>query len=95
MTDFLEGCRAGTLLVELEDEDDLPEPDDDDEENEDENRDDQDFEEAMVRVNVLLGDYSIVVVLDTDTYLFLICYRRKKSTSLVVGAGGCGMTTLF
>uniref|UniRef100_A0A8C4QC48 E3 ubiquitin-protein ligase n=1 Tax=Eptatretus burgeri TaxID=7764 RepID=A0A8C4QC48_EPTBU len=54
-SDFLEGCRAGTLLVELEDEDDLPEPDDDDEENEDENRDDQDFEEAMVRVNVCLA----------------------------------------
>ncbi|XP_075923722.1 E3 ubiquitin-protein ligase HECTD1 isoform X2 [Petromyzon marinus] len=45
--DFLDSCRAGTLLAELEDEDDLPEPDEEDDENEDENREDQEFEEVM------------------------------------------------
>uniref|UniRef100_A0A3Q2DUW2 Uncharacterized protein n=1 Tax=Cyprinodon variegatus TaxID=28743 RepID=A0A3Q2DUW2_CYPVA len=43
--DFLDSCRANTLLAELDDEEDLPEPDDDDDENEDDNQEDQEYEE--------------------------------------------------
>lgn len=46
--EFLDRCRATTLLAELEDEEDLPEPDEDDDENEDENEDDDDYEDVMV-----------------------------------------------
>lgn len=46
LEDFLESCRAGTLLAELEDDDELPEPDEDDNEDDDENEDDEDFEEV-------------------------------------------------
>ena len=46
--DFLETCRATTLLAELEDDDELPEPDDDDDENEDENEEDDDYDDVMV-----------------------------------------------
>ncbi|XP_066550823.1 E3 ubiquitin-protein ligase HECTD1 isoform X12 [Amia ocellicauda] len=45
--DFLDSCRANTLLAELDDEEDLPEPDDDDDENEDDNQDDQEYEEVL------------------------------------------------
>ncbi|KAL8608279.1 hypothetical protein ACOMHN_042146 [Nucella lapillus] len=45
--EFLETCRATTLLAELEDEEDLPEPDDDEDENDDENEDDDDYEDVM------------------------------------------------
>jgi E3 ubiquitin-protein ligase HECTD1 len=44
--DFLESCRAPTLLAELEDDDEMPEPDDD-ENDDDENEDDDDYEEVM------------------------------------------------
>lgn len=44
--DFLETCRASTLLAELEDDDDLPDPDDEDDENEDDN-DDEEYEGVM------------------------------------------------
>lgn len=47
--DFLDSCRANTLLAELEDEEDLPEPDDDDDENEDDNQEDQEYEDVLVR----------------------------------------------
>jgi hypothetical protein len=53
--EFLETCRATTLLTELEDEEDLPEPDDDDDENDDENEDDDDYEDVMV------GDFTVCV----------------------------------
>ncbi|XP_066550814.1 E3 ubiquitin-protein ligase HECTD1 isoform X3 [Amia ocellicauda] len=53
--DFLDSCRANTLLAELDDEEDLPEPDDDDDENEDDNQDDQEYEEVLVRSRVNLG----------------------------------------
>ncbi|XP_078675972.1 E3 ubiquitin-protein ligase HECTD1-like isoform X4 [Branchiostoma floridae x Branchiostoma belcheri] len=43
--DFLDTCRASTLLAELEDDDDLPEPDEDDDENEDENEEEEEYEE--------------------------------------------------
>ena len=53
--DFLETCRASTLLAELED-DELPEPDDDEEDDDDENEDgneeeDDEYEEQMVSVS--------------------------------------------
>ncbi|XP_070301220.1 E3 ubiquitin-protein ligase HECTD1 isoform X4 [Salvelinus sp. IW2-2015] len=53
--DFLDSCRANTLLAELDDEEDLPEPDDDDDENEDDNQEDQEYEEVLVRSRVNLG----------------------------------------
>ncbi|XP_021929507.1 E3 ubiquitin-protein ligase HECTD1 isoform X4 [Zootermopsis nevadensis] len=46
LEDFLESCRAPTLLAELEDDDEMPEPDDD-ENDDDENEDDDDYEEVM------------------------------------------------
>ncbi|XP_015205637.2 E3 ubiquitin-protein ligase HECTD1 isoform X9 [Lepisosteus oculatus] len=46
---FLDSCRANTLLAELDDEEDLPEPDEDDDENEDDNQEDQEYEEVLVR----------------------------------------------
>ncbi|XP_052475722.1 E3 ubiquitin-protein ligase HECTD1 isoform X7 [Carassius gibelio] len=45
--DFLDSCRANTLLAELDDEEDLPEPDDDDDENEDDNQEEQEYEEVL------------------------------------------------
>ncbi|XP_053093723.1 E3 ubiquitin-protein ligase HECTD1 isoform X5 [Pangasianodon hypophthalmus] len=45
--DFLDSCRANTLLADLDDEEDLPEPDDDDDENEDDNQEDQEYEEVL------------------------------------------------
>ena len=56
--DFLETCRASTLLAELEDDDELPEPDDNDDENEDDNEDDNDYEDVMVR----LGHVAFVFI---------------------------------
>ncbi|XP_041122671.1 E3 ubiquitin-protein ligase HECTD1-like isoform X4 [Polyodon spathula] len=53
--DFLDSCRANTLLAELDDEEDLPEPDEDDDENEDDNQEDQEYEEVLVRCRVNLG----------------------------------------
>lgn len=46
--DFLDSCRASTLLAELDDDEDLPEPDEEDDENEDDNQEDQEYEEVMV-----------------------------------------------
>ncbi|XP_070612092.1 E3 ubiquitin-protein ligase HECTD1 isoform X9 [Erythrolamprus reginae] len=43
--DFLDSCRASTLLAELDDDEDLPEPDEEDDENEDDNQEDQEYEE--------------------------------------------------
>lgn len=47
-TDFLDSCRASTLLAELDDDEDLPEPDEEDDENEDDNQEEQEYEEVMV-----------------------------------------------
>ncbi|XP_056348062.1 E3 ubiquitin-protein ligase HECTD1 isoform X9 [Oenanthe melanoleuca] len=44
---FLDSCRASTLLAELDDDEDLPEPDEEDDENEDDNQEDQEYEEVM------------------------------------------------
>lgn len=52
--DFLDSCRANTLLAELDDEEDLPEPDDDDDENEDDNQEDQEYEEVLV-IHLFVG----------------------------------------
>ncbi|KAK3576282.1 hypothetical protein CHS0354_036017 [Potamilus streckersoni] len=45
--EFLESCRATSLLAELEDDEELPEPDDDDDENEDENEDDDVYDDVL------------------------------------------------
>ncbi|XP_067136429.1 E3 ubiquitin-protein ligase HECTD1 isoform X3 [Centruroides vittatus] len=44
--DFLESCRATTLLADLEDEEELPDPDDDENEDDDDD-DDDDYEDVM------------------------------------------------
>lgn len=49
IVDFLDSCRASTLLAELDDDEDLPEPDEEDDENEDDNQEDQEYEEVMVQ----------------------------------------------
>lgn len=51
--DFLDSCRASTLLAELDDDEDLPEPDEEDDENEDDNQEDQEYEEVMVKCSYL------------------------------------------
>ena len=61
--EFLETCRASTLLAELEDDDELPEPDDEDDENEDENEDDEDYDDVMVTVDFQLAFFVIILVL--------------------------------
>ncbi|KAE8751942.1 hypothetical protein FOCC_FOCC001419 [Frankliniella occidentalis] len=45
LEDFLESCRAPTLLAELEDDDEMPEPDED--ENDDDDNEDDDYEEGL------------------------------------------------
>lgn len=50
LEDFLESCRAPTLLAELDDDEDMGEEEDNDE---DENEDDADYEEVMVSRNLL------------------------------------------
>jgi len=45
--DFLEMCRASTLLAELEDDDELPEPDDETDDNEDDGREDEEYEDVL------------------------------------------------
>lgn len=50
LEDFLESCRAPTLLAELEDDDEMADDDDNDDE---ENEDDADYEEVMVSHNLL------------------------------------------
>ncbi|XP_053526481.1 E3 ubiquitin-protein ligase HECTD1 isoform X7 [Artibeus jamaicensis] len=52
--DFLDSCRASTLLAELDDDEDLPEPDEEDDENEDDNQEDQEYEEVMtLKIQIL------------------------------------------
>lgn len=81
-TDFLDSCRANTLLAELDDEEDLPEPDDDDDENEDDNQEEQEYEEVLVRSRVNLGyhvhihrvksvEVSIIVQCNSLFYLYV------------------------
>ncbi|XP_074030515.1 ubiquitin fusion-degradation 4-like isoform X2 [Leptinotarsa decemlineata] len=50
LEDFLESCRAPTLLAELDDDEDMGDDDDNDD---DENEDDADYEEVMVSRNLL------------------------------------------
>ncbi|KAG5887757.1 E3 ubiquitin-protein ligase Ufd4 [Gonioctena quinquepunctata] len=50
LEDFLESCRAPTLLAELDDDDEMGDDDDNDD---DENEDDTDYEEVMVSRNLL------------------------------------------
>lgn len=72
--DFLDSCRASTLLAELDDDEDLPEPDEEDDENEDDNQEDQEYEEVMVQC------ISIFTILP-DRQLFGD-YIKKPSTLL-------------
>ncbi|XP_034163726.1 E3 ubiquitin-protein ligase HECTD1 isoform X6 [Pangasianodon hypophthalmus] len=65
--DFLDSCRANTLLADLDDEEDLPEPDDDDDENEDDNQEDQEYEEVLVRSRVNLG-YHVHIHREEEEY---------------------------
>ncbi|XP_052436752.1 E3 ubiquitin-protein ligase HECTD1 isoform X8 [Carassius gibelio] len=65
--DFLDSCRANTLLAELDDEEDLPEPDDDDDENEDDNQEEQEYEEVLVRSRVNLG-YHVHIHREEEEY---------------------------
>jgi E3 ubiquitin-protein ligase HECTD1 len=58
--DFLESCRAPTLLAELDD-DDIPDEEDNDD---DENEDDDDYGEVMVSTNLL----SFMVTLDNKLF---------------------------
>lgn len=51
LEDFLESCRAPTLLAELDDDEDMGE--EEEENDEDENEDDADYEEVMVSRNLL------------------------------------------
>lgn len=51
LEDFLESCRAPTLLAELDDDEEMG--DNDDENDDDENEDDADYEEVMVSRNLL------------------------------------------
>ena len=54
--EFLESCRAPTLLGELDDDcEELPGPDDDEDENEDENEDDELYDDFMVRKHSVVG----------------------------------------
>jgi len=46
--DFLEMCRASTLLAELEDDEELPEPDDEMDDNEDDMKDEEEYDDVMV-----------------------------------------------
>uniref|UniRef100_A0A3Q0S4S0 Uncharacterized protein n=1 Tax=Amphilophus citrinellus TaxID=61819 RepID=A0A3Q0S4S0_AMPCI len=64
--DFLDSCRANTLLAELDDEEDLPEPDDDDDENEDDNQEDQEYEEVLVRFGFVQYDDCVDAVLQEE-----------------------------
>ncbi|XP_073782903.1 E3 ubiquitin-protein ligase HECTD1 isoform X14 [Danio rerio] len=64
---FLDSCRANTLLAELDDEEDLPEPDDDDDENEDDNQEEQEYEEVLVRSRVNLG-YHVHIHREEEEY---------------------------
>lgn len=60
-TDFLDSCRASTLLAELDDDEDLPEPDEEDDENEDDNQEDQEYEEVMVERHFLNKDRMLKI----------------------------------
>ena len=78
--DFLETCRASTLLAELEDDDELPEPDDDDDENEDENEEDEDYDDVMVMTRNLplhVRSYCLMHYINTS----------YDVTRLIVGKG--------
>lgn len=94
--DFLDSCRANTLLAELDDEEDLPEPDDDDDENEDDNQEDQEYEEVLV---MQLCYFCIVFPWRASAgcgrarHLSPSC-RRRRSTRPKEVAGGLGTMTL-
>lgn len=59
--DFMDSCRATTLLAELEDDDELPEDDNDDDE---ENEDDYMYEEGVSDGSEILGTPSVIIFVD-------------------------------
>lgn len=66
--DFLDSCRASTLLAELDDDEDLPEPDEEDDENEDDNQEDQEYEEVMVLYRAVYFYSTVVSVAFLDYF---------------------------
>lgn len=72
--DFLETCRATTLLAELEDDDELPEPEDEDDENEDENEEDDEYDDVMVGL-----DNSVCTKFLLD---FGVCRNKNSNRKL-------------
>lgn len=52
--DFLEMCRASTLLAELEDDDELPEAEDETDDNEDDNKEEEEYDDVMASVQTIL-----------------------------------------
>lgn len=68
--DFLESCRASTLLAELTD-DELPDPDDDENDDDDNDDDDEDYEEEEecyeVTVRIFTIQISRIHYLDQST----------------------------
>jgi len=58
LQDFLETCRATSLLADLEDDDELPEDENDDDE---ENEDDYMYEEGVRRISILPGSRNLII----------------------------------
>uniref|UniRef100_A0AAY4A3M0 E3 ubiquitin-protein ligase n=1 Tax=Denticeps clupeoides TaxID=299321 RepID=A0AAY4A3M0_9TELE len=77
--DFLDSCRANTLLAELDDEEDLPEPDDDDDENEDDNQEDQEYEEVLVRITFFFRRTDhVVLYCSQNIYKSSVCLSQEE-----------------
>lgn len=94
VVDFLDSCRANTLLAELDDEEDLPEPDDDDDENEDDNQEDQEYEEVLVTTARRGGKTHGGGSVTGSDVTGVRPDRRRRSTRPKEDAGGRGTTTL-
>ncbi|XP_053567838.1 E3 ubiquitin-protein ligase HECTD1 [Bombina bombina] len=79
--DFLDSCRASTLLAELDDDEDLPEPDEEDDENEDDNQDEQEYEEVMVSIHGM-NNRKLNYGAD-NTHLTVVVFKKAP---FVIGA---------
>lgn len=73
--DFLEMCRASTLLAELEDDDELPEPDEEMDDNEDDLKDEEDYDDVMVSARVKQWSFGVVVLKGS----YHCCFFRSRS----------------
>ena len=73
MQDFLESCRASTLLAELTD-DELPDPDEDENDDDDNDEDDEDYEEeeecyeVTVRIHFYISIVEHLLKYFSNTY---------------------------